>query len=384
MKKGETAFLSNWKPSVYDYGYGSKALVCEGRGKSVIAKPEELVRQRILRWLIHDKSWLKEHIDVEPTLQYTDGNYGRPDILLLNRLGKVSLVIECKREEHQIDEADLKQAKRYANKCRSENILVTNGIQYFFEQKVDGRWRHSDYSKLLKIAGTPPSSAIVLPEEHNVKDVREYWKWFGKLYDQKFSDLAGKGGSDLSKFSLAIHKIIFDMKPNLPYSHGGVHILEDRGTRFLNIPTPGGGWYGLYRLFLTATEGRVETAAVGLQRWSDDSVRICVGFIKEKRSHHALQLDSSKCERKGEKWIVWHHGIMGGRSIPRIKVIESIVESGQTHLIGPGGGAKYVCLGTLHTFPTATWRNSREFLANLLHYGILRTNLREAYPYGST
>ena len=383
MKKGEIAFLSDWKPSVRDYGYG-KTLLCEGRGKSVVAHPEELVRQRILHWLIHDKSWPTKHIDVEPTLQYMDGSHGRPDILLLDRLGKISLVIECKREQHQIDEADLRQARRYARKCRSENILVTNGIEYFFEQKVNSRWKHSDYSKLLNIAGTPPSSAIVLPEVRNVKDVREYWKWFGKRYDERFSDLAEKESSDLSEFSLAIHKIIFDMKTKLPYSHGGVHILKDVGTRFLNIPTPGGRWSSLYRLFLTATEGRVETAAIGLQRWSHDSVRICVGFIKEKRRHHALQLDSSGCERKGEKWVVWHHGKMGGRSIPRKKVIESIVESGQSHLIGPGGGAKHVRLGTLHTFSTATWFNSREFLANLLHYGILRTNLREAHRYRST
>ena len=68
MKKGKTAFPFDWKPPVYDYGYGSKTLVCECRGKHVVAHLEELVRQRILHWLINDKSWSKECIDVEPSL----------------------------------------------------------------------------------------------------------------------------------------------------------------------------------------------------------------------------------------------------------------------------------------------------------------------------
>ena len=41
-----------------------------------------------------------------------------------------------------------------------------------------------------------------------------------------------------------------------------------------------------------------------------------------------------------------------------------------------GGG--YLCLGGLHPAATASWDNSRKFLANVLHDGIIRTDLRDA------
>ena len=41
-------------------------------------------------------------------------------------------------------------------------------------------------------------------------------------------------------------------------------------------------------------------------------------------------------------------------------------------------GREWLYLGTLPDADAAKWRNSRDLLANLIHYAIIRTNLREA------
>ena len=40
-------------------------------------------------------------------------------------------------------------------------------------------------------------------------------------------------------------------------------------------------------------------------------------------------------------------------------------------------GKEWVYVGELPDSETANWSNSRDLLANLIHYGIIRTNLRE-------
>ena len=113
--------------------------------------------------------------------------------------------------------------------------------------------------------------------------------------------------------------------------------------------------------------------------YDDDDVILCVGFHKEERVHHALQLNSSNCEQsESGDWKVWHNAKYGGRSLPRSKVVEAIEEADALHLLGPQRGDKYVDIGTLPAASDITWNNTKKFLANLLHYSILRTNLRDA------
>ena len=388
MTKSGESFLPHWEPRVYSDESGHKILRCLWRHKPVVAGPEERVRQRVLHWLICDKSWPEPYITLEQNLDFADRK-GRPDIVLFNRLGNPVMVIEIKHSDKPIDDSDRRQAEKYANKIRSKNIWITNGTDQRFRKRAGIKWVDSESSEILGVVGDPTKDIIPsLPKDSNPSIVRKYW---GKIreYDESLCDLAYKKYSGTSDFALAIHKIIYDMEFKLPYSDKGkgVHILEDRGLRPFRVGTPGSkGWFGWYRFLLVATEYRVETAAIGLHRWTSgkyDDVIICVGFAKEKRNHHALQLHSSNCEKIAGGWEMWHNGIMGGRSRPREEVIESIVESGRFDLLGPGEGAKHVRLGKLPTFTTATWSNTRKFLANLLHYSILRTNLREAKPYSS-
>jgi len=70
---------------------------------------------------------------------------------------------------------------------------------------------------------------------------------------------------------------------------------------------------------------------------------------------------------------------MGGRALKRTLVINALYEACRDDLLPD---ETIINLGTLPSVPEqVTWRNSREFLANLFHYAIIRTELREANPY---
>lgn len=375
----EVKALPDFKPRILNHAYG-KTLKCLHRDKDIIAGPEELVRQRVLKWLMADQSWPKHRIELEPTYHFATGprRRGRPDIVLYDDNHNVCMVIECKALGVPLDEAVFEQAKSYAVKTPCKSIWLTDGDTNIFYTKKRGEWNRS--SGALGIVGTAPAPAPSPPDINDRVALKRYWHQFDS---QGFDDLLEPNHSDTLHFALAVHKIIFDLRPKLPFSHKGVHVLEDRGVGYHSFSNPSGGrWVGLYRTFLVATEGRVETASIGLQRWSSaeyDDVILCVGFHKEKRRHHALQLHSSNCEmRKSGSWKVWHDGLMGGRSLHRSKVVEAIEEANALHLLGPQEGTKYVQIGTLPAAPNMTWPNTRKFLANLLHYSVLRTNLREA------
>lgn len=95
----------------------------------------------------------------------------------------------------------------------------------------------------------------------------------------------------------------------------------------------------------------------------------------------AIQSDGrpGDCEWVEEKQCreVYHVGRMS--RISNESVFEAVEESGAGGwLENPHDYEGYLYLGDLHWAGIADWENSKEFLANLLHYGLIRTNLRDA------
>src|SRR5204863_7201561 len=114
-------------------------------------------------------------------------------------------------------------------------------------------------------------------------------------YLRQFDNGRRVANSDLVRFAISVYRLIFgNTMPRLPYSWRGLHILEDRGVFWLSIKTPGGSWESFYRIFLVATEGRVETAAIGLNLSDTGGPLLCVAVLTPRPAHHPLQLDVSK------------------------------------------------------------------------------------------
>ena len=368
-------FLPDFQPVITPGA--ENTLQCLIRDKAVAKTPEELVRQRVLHWLIDSKGRTKNDLRLEQSYPWVSDparKRVRTDLELLAD-GKVQVVVECKRADVPLGEHVDRQAKEYAIKARAKWIWTTNGDSHRFLKRRRSTWRPVKSLEPLDVLSAPPVAKLDIPT--NADDEQAIIEYFEAFDGKRFFEPPGTFNCN---FVLAVHRLLFDGRKKLPYSHGGVHILEDRGSAWHEFRTPGRHHHTRYADFIAATQGRVEAVSVAINRSRNGrSLWLCVGVRKPNRAHHALQLDADKCERDDEtnSWRIYHDGRMPG--IKTADVLEAVREAQADGWIEKNGsGKKRIYLGRLHD--TATWPNSRNFLANLIHYGIIRSNLREARP----
>ena len=371
-------FLPEYDPPVTPGD--NRTLHCLVRDRAFSGTQEELVRQRVLHWLIHERGWSKENLRLEKSYEWVSDPTRRrirSDLELLDNEGHVLVVVECKRGDIPLGEQVNQQAIEYAIKSKARWVWTTNGKSHGFLKRHRRRWSQVNALEPLDVLSDPPVAKLKFPTSVDARtSVRQYWR---SLNDDQFP---GNLNQSSQEFVLAVHRVLFGIskKRNLPYSYQGVHILEDRGSawhRFDNAS--GGGYYTRYADFIAATQGRVEAVSVAVNLWDNNGgLRLCVGFRKSSRSHHALQLDVGNCHHDEENncWHIYHDGRMS-----RIKsaiVLEAVREAQAGHWIEVHDCKEWIYLGMLPCAGTATWTSSKKFLANLIHYGIIRTNLREA------
>ncbi len=353
-----------------------KRLNCLVRHKEVQATPEESVRQRVLHWLIHDKGWEAGKLRLEHAYKWESDlgrSHVRPDIELLDDEDNVLVVVECKREDVPLDEGVDAQAIGYAIKSYAPYIWVTNGGEHkFLKRDRSGAWDQVPSIEPLGETYEPPTGRIPFPLVSDEDDVKGY------LEEHRLGAIVDR---DEKRFTLALHHAVFEAAAgkSLPYSHDGVHILEYPGVAFHNFPFPGGRYHRRYADFIAATRGRVEAMSVAVNPWYRGGIRLCVGVTKPERKHHALQLDFAHNCQWGEEnkvWYVFHDGRM--QHVSNSVVLTAVREAGCGHWIDRyDDGKEWIYLGEL---PAAGAERPEQwkFLARLLHYGIIRTNLREA------
>ena len=371
-------FLPDFQPTTT---HGTeKTIQCLVRDKAIRVTPEERVRQRVLNWLMR-KGWRKEKLRLEEnyTLVSDPARFRiRPDIELIDDADNVLVVVECKREKVPLGECVDQQAIAYARKARAKWIWTTNGNSHGF-LKTTEKEKYQPVGTLepLGVFSDPPVAELEFPGNIDDHDgIKRYWE---TLNDPQFLD---EGREYDRRFVLAIHRVLFDrqtVKKELPFSHGGVHILEDCGSAWHKFGNrKGGGYHTRYADFIAATRGRVEAVSVAVNCWRRGGLRLCVVVRKPKRSHHALQLNTDLCERVDEtrSWRIYHDGRMS--KIRTSDVFEAVIEAGAGRWITQANGKDRVFLGDLPDADAANWEKSRGILANLVHYAIIRTNLREA------
>ena len=386
----DSNFLPEYKPHIRTSDV--RTLRCLFTGKEIIEKPEEHVRQRVLNWLLKDKNWDRLHMNIEQSYQFTSGKHGRSDIELLDTEGRPILIVECKKRTVEIGNEDILQARRYANKAKAKFVWITNGEQHRFQSKNNSKkWDDCDYVDVLEVFSAAPKVVYALPERLSIRSFDTY---MANYPDTALSEwYASCRPKPISKF-LKDHYMVAlistlnlihgdRISSKLPCRLNGIYILEDRGVGFHRFSTPRGSWFGLYRDFLVATENSIAALSVGIQYGSEDSpLRLCVGVVKRIRKHHALQLNFDDCrfDDTNGHFDMWHSGVLGGRSKRISTVLEAVGEAGRDDLIRSYDGRDWVHLGPLHspTGSNGSIRSNKRFLCNLLHYALIRTELRES------
>lgn len=103
------------------------------RKKFVLVQPEEWVRQHVLHYLIAEKGYPKNHINVEKQLMINNLKK-RYDIVVYNRDSSIHLLVECKAPQIKIDQQSFDQIARYNMKLSSTYLMVTNGLNHYYCQ----------------------------------------------------------------------------------------------------------------------------------------------------------------------------------------------------------------------------------------------------------
>ncbi len=101
------------------------------RKKFLRITPEELVRQKFIRFLINEKNYPKALCRIEGGLK-VDGMDKRTDILFYNTTGSPYLLVECKSFKTKLSQSTFDQLATYNKRIKAKFIGITNGIDHHF------------------------------------------------------------------------------------------------------------------------------------------------------------------------------------------------------------------------------------------------------------
>ena len=101
------------------------------RKKFVVLTPEEWVRQHVIHFLITEKYYPINHINIEKQLKLND-TIKRYDVVVFKNNGDIHIIVECKAPSININQQTFDQIARYNLSLNSELLMVTNGLEHYF------------------------------------------------------------------------------------------------------------------------------------------------------------------------------------------------------------------------------------------------------------
>jgi len=105
----------------------------EIRKKFVVLNPEEWVRQHVIQFLIREKNYTPNLINVEKQLKLHN-TVKRYDVVVFNSDGTVCIIVECKAPAVKITQETFDQIARYNLSLNATYLMVTNGLNHYFCQ----------------------------------------------------------------------------------------------------------------------------------------------------------------------------------------------------------------------------------------------------------
>lgn len=103
----------------------------EIRKKFVVLTPEEWVRQHVVHYLIYEKKYPKNYLNVEKQIN-VNGTIKRYDIVVFDSFGNYDILVECKAPHIQINQSTFDQIARYNFAMKANILMVTNGLNHYF------------------------------------------------------------------------------------------------------------------------------------------------------------------------------------------------------------------------------------------------------------
>lgn len=102
---------------------------CVIRKKDLVLTPEEWVRQHMIHFILNECRFPIGRIAAEYQLSY-NGRKKRADIMLFNKVGEATLIVECKAPEVPIDQKTMFQIAQYHHSMNVNYLMLTNGLEH--------------------------------------------------------------------------------------------------------------------------------------------------------------------------------------------------------------------------------------------------------------
>lgn len=350
----------------------------------IVETPEEIIRQKFVRYLIEELKVPKNKIELEvPMSHFKKGAKGRADIIVYGENDEMCdipiMLIECKAPNIPLVDEVWFQAYKYDYILGAGYIIITNGSVTY-----GAAWDEED--KEYYFVEELPRYEQLLNDKNFKFIYDDFQGWekpnFKELFSNKnieqfieFGWLNENTSKDLYPLVLNLGAFIFDTKISCsPIKIDKLNIIED-GHRYTSFGNAGGGWWsGDFRYFiLEDKEGNNQIISVSIL----DSYLVVAIDDFDKR-HNSLQLNIDKyTEVQGNKYTIWHDGrLTVGRSgsAKRKEVIE-FIRNKEPGMVLPNGK---IILGTFDCSKEIQWSQdtTKQFIKNLIKYAILRDEFR--------
>lgn len=362
------------------------------------ATPEELVRQKTIKFLQNNLGVPVSQIFVEESMAHTKkGARGRADIVVYRDTDctDVLMIIECKAPHINIlgDEV-FKQASGYREILNAEYIMLVNGIEAIIYYYNDGAYHEVKDIPLLEellrkeISFVEPEPFEAFRYEELMSD--EFQEAFAENCDiSEYTPQYIKGFA-LNLINLIIYKEIKNSK-----FLEKLGVSDDCRVSMPHFGNSGGGNYQVWSHMFIAKDYLNRDQVLGISicatahtendpHWGNrtGTTQLNVSITNKESRHHSLQLNLDRCCRYNPITNIvdiTHNGSLTrgkGGAAKRADVIAYIKDRAPELVHGDE-----IYLGRLNNSRLLEWNDSnvQSFIRNLLRYAVLRDGFRAEY-----
>lgn len=362
------------------------------------ATPEEIVRQKTIKFLQNELGVPVSQIFVEESMAHTKkGARGRADIVVYRDADctDVLMIIECKAPHINIlgDEV-FKQASGYREILNAEYIMLVNGIEAIIYYYNDGAYHEVKNIPLLEELLRKEIS-FVEPEPF---EAFRYEELMSDEFQEAFTencDISEYTPQYIKGFALnLINLIIFKEIKNSKFLEK-IGVSEDCRVSMPHFGNSGGGNYQVWSHMFIAKDYLNRDQVLGISicatahtendpHWGNrtGTTQLNVSITNKESRHHSLQLNLDRCCRYNPITNIvdiTHNGSLTrgkGGAAKRADVIAYIKDRAPELVHGDE-----IYLGRLNNSRLLEWNDSnvQSFIRNLLRYAVLRDGFRAEY-----
>ena len=313
---------------------GKECFLDSIREKLIFITPEEIVRKKIVSYLINELHIPTNMVTLEqPLSHYGINSKKRADIVVHKRNetdGSLLplAVIECKANGILLGEKAISQVLDYADFMLCVYVMLTDGesaFYYKFDSEIDDYIEIKEFPQYQEMIGGSYTSIEKekIPPRIPFEDLKQ------RLCDYQDYDFGVNTAISKSIPILNFWECLLDVSHKLPSEKYELfNLLEDYGVRLLSYGNASGGTFsGPYRSFLIEVNGSTEFISMGISTYITyakpdiQKTVLNVAIDNEKETHHSLQLvlDDNLTVIEKECFF-YHHGRIGVSNLGSGKV----------------------------------------------------------------